>query len=103
MLLLTDKIRVEIDERTGSPTALVSPGDRHRMNWIRGDHPFGTVLGFSLLSVECREGGVLATYRAEAQPLLLTVRRRAEGDTYREVYTFRNAGEGEVCAITRTF
>ena len=102
MLLFGEDFKIEIDEESGTPRAIVSLSDPYEMNWLREERAWGEVAGFRLLFTECEEGGVCVHLENAARSLGLTVRRWVEGGAYREEYTFRNLTDGEVLLSEET-
>ena len=96
MILLGDKIEVEIDEKSGTPTFIGAVCDGYRMNWISASAPFGSVGGFSLTRVGVSDGVVtLGMENAEGTMRLSVVRGIFDG-AYREEYRFCNISTEEI-------
>ena len=87
MELLCENIRVLIDDVTGAPRELTSPLDPYKMNWIRGDYPWGTVIGTEPRRVEKTDRGVRLYGENEDKTLGVVVERYMENGKYRETYT----------------
>ncbi|MBE6696083.1 MAG: hypothetical protein E7587_06475 [Ruminococcaceae bacterium] len=102
MELLCDNFKVLIDDITGAPVELISLNDPYKMNWIRNDYPWGTVIGIDTQQVETTDSGVCVRGANEDKTLGVTVKRYVENEKYRETYIFENLSDSAPVLLNDT-
>ena len=90
MELLSGDFKVTIDEKTGSPTSIISLKDEYKMNWIRSDYEWGKVNGFKTENIEKTNSGISVSGFNSDRKLKFTVNRFIKNGKYFEEYTFNN-------------
>ena len=93
MELLCENFKVLIDEVTGSPTKISSLLDSYEMNWIRGDYPWGSVLGMDIQRVDKTYRGVCIWEINKDRTLGVKIERYVENERYHETYVFENLSD----------
>ncbi len=96
MELSERNFKVIIDEKTGSPTSIISLKDEYKMNWIRGDYPWGKVGDFEIEMTEKVENGISALGFDSERKIKLTVYRFIKNGKYCEEYVFENISDADI-------
>jgi hypothetical protein len=102
MELLCGNFTVLIDEVTGSPTKMISLLDSYEMNWIRGDYPWGSVLGMEIQRVDKTDRGVCVWGVNEDRTIGVKIERFVEGEKYHETYVFENLSNSDSVLLNDT-
>ena len=102
MELLCENFLVLINETTGSPEKLSHFFDDFNMNWIRGDYPWGSVLGMNTYQVDKTSRGVYVKGINEDRTLGVTIERYAADGKYCEVYVFENLSDSDNVLLNDT-
>lgn len=85
---------IKYDLAGGGVSSVVNKADADAMNWVEGDHTWGTVKNSELVSVTPTDEGVTAVYKT--RHLTVTVERALTGGRLREKYRFKNRLESDV-------
>ena len=94
MLLEARDMTLELDETTGTLSAIRQKKDPYGMNWVLTGEAWGAFYGFETIGVEKHDDGV--TVRAVADTgVMLTVMRAVIDGVYRERYEIKNGSEGD--------
>ena len=102
MELLCESFQVLIDDSTGFPTKMISLLDPYEMNWIRGDYPWGSVLGMDIQRVDKTDRGVCVWGLNENRTLGVKIERYVNGGKYSETYVFENLSNSDSVLLNDT-